>query len=55
MRACRFGLELDRYQDALWRLLIAARDRGGETGAASRDRRDYALVLETLGVGGDRR
>jgi DNA-binding SARP family transcriptional activator len=53
VRACRFGLELDRYQDALWRMLIAARDRGGETGAATRDRRDYALVLETLGVGAD--
>ncbi len=50
VRACRFGLELDRYQDALWRMLILARERGGETGAASRDRREYALVLETLGV-----
>ena len=53
VRACRFGLELDRYQDALWRMLIAARERGGEAGAASRDRREYALVLETLGVGVD--
>jgi DNA-binding SARP family transcriptional activator len=50
VRACRFGLELDRYQDALWRLLIAARERAGEAGAATRDRREYALVLETLGV-----
>jgi DNA-binding SARP family transcriptional activator len=50
VRACRFGLELDRYQDALWRCLIAARERGGEAGAASRDRREYALVLEALGV-----
>ncbi len=53
VRACRFGLELDRYQDALWRMLISARDRGGEAGAASRDRREYALVLETLGVSVD--
>jgi len=53
VRACRFGLELDRYQDALWRLLIAARERGGEAGAASRDRRDYAQVLEALGVAAD--
>jgi DNA-binding SARP family transcriptional activator len=53
VRACRFGLEIDRYQDALWRMLIAARDRGGEAGAASRDRREYALVLEALGVGAD--
>jgi DNA-binding SARP family transcriptional activator len=50
VRACRFGLGLDRYQDALWRMLIAARERAGEAGAASRDRREYALVLEALGV-----
>ena len=53
VRACRFGLELDRYQDALWRMLISARERGGEAGAASRDRREYALVLETLDVPAD--
>jgi DNA-binding SARP family transcriptional activator len=53
IRACHFGLALDRYQDALWRLLIAARERAGETGAASRDRREYALVLQALGVGPD--
>jgi hypothetical protein len=52
VRACRFGLELDRYQDALWRMLIEARDRAGDTGAATRDRREYALVLEGLGVQG---
>ena len=50
IRACRFGLELDRCQDALWQLLILARERAGEAGAASRDRREYALVLEALGV-----
>ncbi len=50
IRACRFGLELDRCQDALWQLLIVARERAGEAGAASRDRREYALVLEALGV-----
>ena len=50
IRACRFGLELDRCQDALWQLLIVARERAGEAGAASRDRREYALVLEELGV-----
>jgi DNA-binding SARP family transcriptional activator len=50
VRACRFGLELDRYQDAFWRMLILARERAGEAGAASRDRREYALVLEALGV-----
>jgi len=50
VRACRFGLELDRYQDALWRMLIDARDRAGDAGAATRDRRAYASVLEGLGV-----
>jgi DNA-binding SARP family transcriptional activator len=53
VRACRFGLGHDRYQDALWRMLIAARDRAGETGAASRERREYAQVLHDLGVGGE--
>ncbi len=50
IRACRFGLEIDRYQDALWRILIDARERAGDAGAASRDRREYAAVLEGLGV-----
>jgi DNA-binding SARP family transcriptional activator len=49
--ACRAGLELDRYHDPLWRSLIQARDRAGDPGAASRDRRDYAAVLADLGVG----
>jgi DNA-binding SARP family transcriptional activator len=48
--ACRIGLGLDRYHDPLWRLLIAARDRAGDAGAASRDRREYAAVLDALGV-----
>jgi DNA-binding SARP family transcriptional activator len=50
VRACRFGLELDRYQDAFWRMLILARERAGDAGAATRDRREYAQVLEALGV-----
>lgn len=51
VRACRFGLELDHYQDAFWRMLILARERAGDASAASRDRREYAAVLEALGVG----
>jgi DNA-binding SARP family transcriptional activator len=50
-RACRLGLELDRYQDSLWRILIEARDRAGDASAATRDRREYAAILEGLGVG----
>jgi DNA-binding SARP family transcriptional activator len=48
--ACRAGLELDRYHDPLWRSLIQARDRAGDPGAASRDRRDYAAALADLGI-----
>jgi hypothetical protein len=44
------GLTHDRYNDPLWRLLIVARERAGDTGAASRDRREYAAVLAGLGV-----
>lgn len=50
VRACRIGLGIDRYCDPLWRLLIVARDRAGDAGAASRDRRDYAAILDALGV-----
>lgn len=50
VRACQVGLSLDRYHDPLWRLLIAARERAGDAGAASRDRREYAAVLAGLGV-----
>jgi DNA-binding SARP family transcriptional activator len=50
IRACQRGLELDRFHDPLWRVLIAAREQAGDAGAASRDRREYASVLEGLGV-----
>jgi DNA-binding SARP family transcriptional activator len=50
IRVCRRGLELDRFHDPLWRVLIAARDQAGDPGAASRDRREYASILEGLGL-----
>ena len=50
IRVCRRGLEIDRFHDPLWRLLIAARDRAGDTGAAGRDRLEYESVLAGLGV-----
>lgn len=50
VHACKVGLTHDRYNDPLWRLLIVARERAGDTGAASRDRREYAAVLAGLGV-----
>jgi DNA-binding SARP family transcriptional activator len=53
IRVCRRGLELDRFHDPLWRVLIAARDQAGDPGAASRDRREYASILEGLGINPD--
>jgi len=48
--ACATGLWVDRLHDPLWKLLIQARERAGDPGAASRARRDYARVLEELGL-----
>jgi DNA-binding SARP family transcriptional activator len=48
IEACRAGLALDRYHDPLWRILINTRDRAGDTGAATRDRREYAALLSDL-------
>ncbi len=50
IKVCRRGLELDRFHDPLWRVLIAARDQAGDSGAAGRDRREYASILEGLGL-----
>jgi len=52
VRACRRGLEIDRTYDPLWRLLIEARDRAGDAGAASRERREYEGMLAALGIEG---
>ncbi|HEX8959590.1 MAG TPA: winged helix-turn-helix domain-containing protein [Solirubrobacterales bacterium] len=52
-RACQSGLALDRYHDPLWRLLIESHNRAGDTGAASRDRRQYEAVLAGLGIAGE--
>jgi DNA-binding SARP family transcriptional activator len=49
-RACSTGLWIDRLHDPLWKLLIQARERAGDRVAASRARRDYARVLEELGL-----
>ena len=48
--ACSTGLWIDRLHDPLWKLLIEARERAGDRVAASRARRDYAKVLEELGI-----
>jgi hypothetical protein len=52
VRVCRRGLEIDRTYDPLWRLLIEARDRAGDAGAASRERREYEGMLAALGIDG---
>jgi DNA-binding SARP family transcriptional activator len=48
-----WGLGIDRYCDGLWKLLIAAHDRGSNQAASARTRDDYRRVLAALGVGQD--
>ncbi len=50
VRTCHRGLEIDRYRDRLWRLLVAAHRDSGDQAAAGRAARDYATVLLELGV-----
>jgi DNA-binding SARP family transcriptional activator len=49
-RTCSVGLQLERYHDPLWRLLITARDRAGDQGAAMAARHGYDRMLAELGV-----
>ncbi|MGY1935055.1 BTAD domain-containing putative transcriptional regulator [Nocardia gipuzkoensis] len=44
------SLRVDPYLDRAWRLLIAAYERAGDLAAAQQARRDYARVLDELGV-----
>ncbi len=44
------GLAVDRYDDALWRLLVEAHDRAGDRSAAHRARRGYEQMLTDLGI-----
>ncbi len=48
--ACARGLEIDRYHDGLWRLLIDAQARGGDVAAATRTQDRYHEVLRELGL-----
>jgi DNA-binding SARP family transcriptional activator len=48
--AAERGLRVDRYRDDLWRRLVDAHRARGDQAAAARAERDYALVLEELGV-----
>ena len=42
------GLDADRYDDALWRLLIEARGRAGDKAGARRAQSDYQSMVEEL-------
>ncbi|OLT14837.1 hypothetical protein BJF78_17550 [Pseudonocardia sp. CNS-139] len=48
--AARRSVQIDRYCDSSWRLLITAYDRTGDRAAASRARREYRRVLADLGL-----
>ncbi|HVA75009.1 MAG TPA: BTAD domain-containing putative transcriptional regulator [Acidimicrobiales bacterium] len=48
--AARRGLDIDRYRDDLWNLLIEEAERSGHPAEAGRARRSYAEVLEELGA-----
>jgi DNA-binding SARP family transcriptional activator len=48
-----WGISVDRYCDALWKLMITAHDRGSNKAASARTRDDYRRVLTELGVGQD--
>lgn len=50
LMACSRGLHLDRYRDALWRMLIAVHASNGDVAAAAETRRRYHELLVELGV-----
>jgi DNA-binding SARP family transcriptional activator len=45
------GLQIDRYRDGLWHLLVAAHEAAGERAAATRARKGYDDALAELGLG----
>ncbi len=51
-RVCTTGLQIERYHDPLWRLLITARDMAGDQGAAKAARIGYDRMLAELGLSG---
>ena len=48
--AAEWGLRKDRFRDALWQVLVSARDLAGEHAAATRARHGYGSVLSELGL-----
>jgi DNA-binding SARP family transcriptional activator len=51
---CERGLQIDRYRDGLWRLLIRCCEADGNPAAAARAQREYEAVLAELGLSPDR-
>jgi DNA-binding SARP family transcriptional activator len=49
-RVCADTVDIDRYLDPAWRLLIAVHEQGGDDAAAQLTRRRYQEVLDELGV-----
>ncbi len=50
LAACERGLQIDRYRDGLWRLLIRGCEADGNPAAAARAQREYEAVLTELGL-----
>ena len=48
--AAQGSLAIDPYHDGAWRTLITAYQQAGDNAAAARARRDYADMLDALGV-----
>lgn len=48
--AAERGLQIDRYRDGLWRMLVAAHDAAGDRAAATRARKSYDQALAELGL-----
>jgi hypothetical protein len=44
------GLQLDRFDDTMWNVVIGAHTARGEAGAAARARRTYDRMLDELGL-----
>jgi LuxR family transcriptional regulator, maltose regulon positive regulatory protein len=47
---CRRGIQVDRYNDALWRILARSCEQAGDLAASARARRDYRVLLLELGI-----
>jgi DNA-binding SARP family transcriptional activator len=51
IRAARRSIDLDRYHDSSWTLLVELTSRSGDHSAAAMARREHARVRADLGVG----